>query len=244
MANTTGYFIGGAILGLIVGGIGGAIIIKKKCDKDTEAQIQQMADEIAKVDPYAPGNYKSPIIPVKMETEKTEDTHPIVVTSISEKEMEQTIKDFQKEIKDSKKVDYTAAYDGRTLKEKQEKEFELMKELAKSDEEDEDEDHTTVDFHSRADLHSDPIIITADEAGDVPDNYESEVLFYYVQNDALVDEYDEEIDEPERAVGNLLETSGYKKNMDRHIYIKNPRLNVIYDIEKVFKLWEGKEGGV
>ena len=243
MANNIGYFIGGALLGSVIGAVGGIIITKRKCDKETAAQIEQMSAEIAKVDPYAPGNYNKMDKPVKMDVPEARVTSTGDVAIPTEEEITSAVREFKK-VGGPGKVDYTAAYDGTSTEGKQESIFDLMKETDEVDDEEDEDDEISMDIHSRADLHSDPVVISADEAGDVPDNYESEVLYYYVQNDVLVDDYDDEITDPEKLVGNLLDVSGFKKNLDRHLYVKNPRISYIYEIQKVFKPWEGKEGGV
>lgn len=245
MANT-GYLIGGIVIGAFVGGAGAYMLTKKKLEQDYQVKIDQLTAEFAKLDPYGPGNYG------KVETKKSEpvkiDPRPeFFAESPSEAEIASAVREFKREVKPTGKTDYTAAFDGVPAAEKQTSVggvFDLIGNAEEvTDEEgddDEDESNTTVHFHSNTDLHSDPSIISADEASTVPDEYDTEVLYYYVQNDVVVDDFDEVIDEPEKSLGNLLESSGFKTDLNRHLYIKNPRLCVIFNIQKVFKPWEGK----
>lgn len=239
MSSNIGYFIGGVLLGGILGGTGAWFATKKRYEKVLDAKVQEMSNEIAKIDPFAPKVKMEEKAVKKVEVNKAE-VKTDIITPVSTDD----VKKFKEESKS--KVNYSAAYENSEVETKATSIFDLMKDVEEVDDDEIDEDDPTIDFHSRADLHSDPFVISADAAGDIPDNYESETLFYYVPNDVLVDEYDEEIDEPGKCVGNLLTESGFKDkdNLSRHLYIQNPRLNVIYDIQKVLKPWEGKEGGV
>lgn len=248
MANT-GYFVGGVILGAIAGAIGGAIVTKKRLEKEHAAEIEQMSKEFAKLDPYGPGNYGK-IMDVQIQNSPKEPVKDIIgivqdssqLPSEAEVKMAQAVREYKSEEKT--KVDYTAMYDGKSAEEKQGQAtvFDLLNNVPEEEEE-EDEDDTTIDIHSRADLHSTPYVITADEAADIPDNYDSQVFYYYAQNGALVDDFDEEVDESDisECLGRTIAESGFDKNMDRHLYVKNDRLNVIYHIEKHFSEWEGKK---
>lgn len=233
MSPKIGYLIGGIIAGGAAGSVVTWLLTKKKYEKILDDKIQEMSDEIAKVDPFAPKAKSKNIKEVKIEKDNTVTYDDVV----------NIVKDSKKESKS--KTDYTKCYDpsGDEILEKQETIFDLMKDVEEV-EDDEDESDTTVEFHNSSDLHSDPIAITSDEASELPNNYESETLFYYVPNDVLVDEYDEQIDDPGEFLGDLLDSTGFKKSLTRHLYVKNARLSVVYDVQKVFNKWEGMEGGV
>lgn len=237
MSPSIGYLIGGLVVGGAVGSIAAWLITKKKYEKIIDNKIQEMSDEVAKVDPFAPK-------PKKKESEeiKIDDTEKVENKAVSYDDISDLVRTSKSEAKT--RTDYTKAYDDSNDVVAAEKTnmFDILKEAKEVDLDDEDEAEVT--FHSKEDLHTDPYVISEDEAGNIPDEYESETLFYYVPNDALVDEYDDEIDEPGKLVGQTLETSGFKENKDRHLYVRNPRLSVIYDVQKVFHEWEGKEGGV
>lgn len=237
MNPNIGYFIGGLVAGTLVGGICGWIVTKKRDEKILEDKIREMSDEVAKVDPFAPKTKKA-------ETKKSQNIESEEKTNINYDDVANLVRENKN--KSTHKINYSSYYDDSEddISKNQENIFDLMKNVNEVEDDEDEEIKTDVEFHKVSDLHSEPVIITSDEAGDVPENYESEILFYYVHDDVVVDEYDDEVSEPERLVGNLLESSGFKKNIERHLYVKNPRLNVIYDIQKVFNPWEGKEGGV
>ena len=239
MNANIGYLIGGIIGGSIAGSVITWVVTKKKYEKDLDNKIKEMSDEIAKVDPFAPTKKESKSNKFDEKKDEKKDKNPEVNETVSYEDVLSTIKTAKKESKS--KIDYTKSYDSSNdeIPENQETFFDLMK-----DAEEIDDEETEVEFHNKKDLSSDPVIISADEAGDVPNNYESEVLFYYVSNDVLIDEYDDQIDDPSKLVGDLIESSGFKKNIDRHLYVKNSRLCTVYDIQKVFTKWEGTEGGI
>lgn len=241
MSPKVSYLIGGILIGGGVCSVISWLLTKKKYEKILEDKIQEMSDEVAKVDPFAPrSNKKEKTNEVKIVSDNKN------VQKVSYDDVANLVKSSKSSVKtDVKRTDYTKSYDpsGDEIITKQETIFDLMKDVEEV-EEDENEDDTTVEFHSRSDLHADPIVISSDEASELPNNYESETLFYYVPNDVLVDEYDDQIDEPGQLIGDLLDSTGFKKNLTRHLYIKNPRLSIIYDVQKVFNKWEGMEGGV
>jgi len=236
MSPNIGYLIGGLVVGGGVGSITAWLITKKKYEKIMDNKIQEMSDEVAKVDPFAPKPKK------KSEEIKIDDAAKVENKAVSYDDISDLVRTSKSETKT--RTDYTKAYDDSNdvVPAKQTDMFDILKEAKEVDLDDEDE--TEVTFHSKEDLHAEPYVISENEAGNIPDEYESETLFYYVPNDALVDEYDDEIDEPGKLVGQTLETSRFKENKDRHLYVRNPRLSVIYDVQKVFHEWEGKEGGV
>lgn len=240
MNASVGYFIGGIVVGSIAGSITAWFVTKNRYEKKLDNKIKEMSDEIAKVDPFAPTKRKSKSGRSDADmTQKNKKEEK--VNTVSYDDVVSTIKAAKKE--SESRVDYTKAYDTSNdeVSENQETFFDLMKD---AEEVADDDDGTEIEFHNTKDLGSDPVIISAEEAGDVPNNYESEVLFYYVSNDVLIDEYDDQIDDPGKLIGDLIESSGFKKNIDRHLYVKNSRLCVVYDIQKVFTKWEGTEGGI
>ncbi len=75
-------------------------------------------------------------------------------------------------------------------------------------------------------------LIRADEFGD-DCRFEPKMLFYYVGDDVLATEEDEEITDISRTVGNALDKFGFRTNSELVIYVRNPNFGTDYEIRKV-----------
>lgn len=70
-------------------------------------------------------------------------------------------------------------------------------------------------------------------------------LLYYVDNDILTTEDDEEVDDPNLLVGNCLEKFGFKTNDDENsIFVRNYKLGFDYEIIKVFESYSPHESDI
>lgn len=83
-----------------------------------------------------------------------------------------------------------------------------------------------------------PFIISADEYDELP-SVEGQVLYYYANDGALVNEDEEMVEDPERFVGDLLISSGFTDDTSPVIYIRNLLLGSDYEITKVFSSFDG-----
>lgn len=67
-------------------------------------------------------------------------------------------------------------------------------------------------------------------------------LLYFVDNDILTTEDEEEIDDPTALVGNCLDKFGFKSNDDeKTIFVRNSKLGFDYEIIKVFESYSPKD---
>lgn len=67
-------------------------------------------------------------------------------------------------------------------------------------------------------------------------------LLYFVDNDILTTEDEEEIDDPAQLVGNCLDKFGFKTNDDeKTIFVRNSKLGFDYEIIKVFESYSPKD---
>lgn len=80
-----------------------------------------------------------------------------------------------------------------------------------------------------------PIIITAEEAGDLPCNYNEEPLYYFMGCGTLVDDFDNVIDEPGYLLGDCLTKDGFIDEEDNRdmLFVQNFAHDVCYTVQKV-----------
>ena len=244
--TNVGYFIGGLFVGGAVFGTGAWLLTKRYCSIKNEESVKKMSDEMNRMsnlllEKDRPLNNPSKLI----ENKKVNETEE----KLEEMSREAYVAAARtvSEIQNAKKTDYGAFYDEHENKTgvSGADMTSFIRDTSKSDEDEEDDDDAEPgidDIHSKSDLNSDPVVISSDEAGDIPGTYSSEALYYYTKNDILVDDFDEVIDEPEKVVGNLLHSTGFDSNSNKIMYVKNARLCTIYEIQKVENEWKGKGG--
>lgn len=79
-----------------------------------------------------------------------------------------------------------------------------------------------------------PYIIKAEEFGSEI-GYGEATLYYYTEDGAVVTDDDEELDAYEINIGNALTKYGFDKNDEHSIYVRNPNLEMDYEIIKVYQ---------
>lgn len=79
-----------------------------------------------------------------------------------------------------------------------------------------------------------PKIISEDAAANLDENWESEVLTYYIDDEIVADEDDEIVERPDILLGNALDQFDFRNNNEKLIYVANYQLNKVYEVSKVF----------
>lgn len=120
-------------------------------------------------------------------------------------------------------------------------EYNKMYKKDQDDEEEEDETGPQINEEAQKyhEEHKDdpPEIITEDDVQGVPDWFDLQTILYYQYDDTLVNESDDSTiltEEEDALFGDLLMESGFNDNEEEVIHILNPRLDVLYRIEKQF----------
>ena len=113
-----------------------------------------------------------------------------------------------------------------------EDQFEEANEMTDEDEE-EDPEQTVeeVSYNNKP-----PKIVSHEKAEALTENDEnisSETMFYYTDDDCIVDEDGNIIKAYEVIFGDQLDKYNFKENEDRCIFIYNPGLNTVYEIRKI-----------
>lgn len=78
-----------------------------------------------------------------------------------------------------------------------------------------------------------PKIISAEDASELPGYIEERTLYYYTEDEVLVDDSEEMIDDPEILIGDALDKFGFAQNDERIIFVLNYAQDVCYEIQKV-----------
>ena len=120
------------------------------------------------------------------------------------------------------KVDYKAFYSNEGVKEENLEDLHPM---------DDGEEEKLVQKESKK-TYKDPKIIPADSYGDMP-GWENEELYYYKEDDVLVDSDETIIENREYLIGNALTKYDFKHSDERAIYVRNEAISTDFMITKV-----------
>ena len=120
------------------------------------------------------------------------------------------------------KVDYKSFYSNEGLKEENLEDLHPM---------DDGEEEKLMQKDSKK-TYKDPKIISADSYGDMP-GWENEELYYYKEDDVLVDSDDTIIENREYLIGNALTKYDFKHSDERAIYVRNEAISTDFMITKV-----------
>lgn len=214
----TVIFAGGAVIGSVVGILGTYFAIKKRFDERLEAEIAAFKESYTATPKYP---HFDEISGVEGPEEDSEST-------LGHKE--------------SSSID-----DGPTKTEKiayHKMAENYRKPIVEPEEEDEeDEDAEMVGPGDDAASTDDPVadgdisIITVEQYED-DNHHEKTNLIYFVENNTLCDEFNEEIEDRELLVGDILE--GLHPEEEGIIYVRNNKAYVDYEIDIIMDAWENE----
>ena len=99
---------------------------------------------------------------------------------------------------------------------------------------DDDEKDIVEDAKEIKKTNRNPKIISKHDANFLPEDIEDEVVFWYTDDNVLVDEDDHELIE-EDTLGNALVKFGFKDNdEEKLLYVMNYKLNTCFEVHKMF----------
>lgn len=81
--------------------------------------------------------------------------------------------------------------------------------------------------------HRPPKIITAEEYGELPAGVDTETLYFFHYDEVLVDDNEEEIDDPAVLIGDALTKYDFIESDEPVIFVMNYALNTAYEIQRV-----------
>lgn len=76
-------------------------------------------------------------------------------------------------------------------------------------------------------------IITAEEFGELPPYVDTETLYFFHYDEVLVDDNEEEIDDPSALIGDALTKYDFIDSDETVIFVMNYHLNTAYEIQRV-----------
>lgn len=210
-------FFAGSALGGILGAFCSKKYYQKKYQKEADEKVASMQRYVDKVKKsYRDGLYNESLgytVPKEPEKEKNEEN----VTAQSSE-------------------DYHAISEKYIRKKVYEKvEEKLAESEHPTDEELEEiyQESEALRQQERNEAKGSPFIISEQE--DAVDAYSSrESIYYYIQDDIMVDENEELIPDYHMLIGDTLQESGFDVNDIEDIYVKNPSVGVIFEVSKIF----------
>ena len=145
--------------------------------------------------------------------------------------------------KDGVKFDAETFHDKSSIKEPEPRDLETLHPVDSDEDEDEDYSELTPEeenYISANDLNMQhelnrgdkPKLIKYEEWGE-DHTLERATLYYYVDNDILTTEDEEEIPDPVQLVGNCLDKFGFRTSDEDTIFVRNSKLGFDYEIIKV-----------
>lgn len=78
-----------------------------------------------------------------------------------------------------------------------------------------------------------PKIISVDEYENLPPEIDTQTLYFYDLDETLVDDNDEEIEDPSRLIGDALTKYDFIDSDEKTIFVFNPALDTAYEIQRV-----------
>ena len=203
--NKALYFVGGLIFGALAGGVSTYLYMKKKVDEaNNELNDYLQYNDISE-------EYDE-------ETEDYEEDE-VEVNSDENDDIKEKL-----ELNYEKTTNYAAMYKG------------SASDYEHPVDSDEDEEDLALEatIEHRKNMTKKPKIISAEAAADLDAYIDHSVLLYYVEDEVLATENDEEITDPETFIGDALTKYGFIDNEDEEIiYVMNYELDTCYEIQKM-----------
>lgn len=82
-----------------------------------------------------------------------------------------------------------------------------------------------------------PKIISAETYSELPASIDQNVLYFYIYDEVLCDDNEEEVEEPEVLIGDALTKYDFIDSNERIIFVMNYAQNTCYEIQKVDASW-------
>ena len=128
-------------------------------------------------------------------------------------------------------VDYTSYYKNRA--ENEHPEDDLSSEMTLEEE--------TEELNSENYRKKPPEVIEKEDYEDSSTDYFDKIqLYYYTEDEILATEEDEIVDNVMLSVGNLITSTGFNKNKDIVMYVRNYNLGVDYEIDKMYGAFQDR----
>lgn len=216
------YFLSGLILGAAGGAVGHHIYMVKKLDKYTDEEIEEYED-------ISEEYLRSGEDEVNPDKTNTGREHGPITAKQRDEIRSKLKKNWEKT------TNYASMYSGANehpVDSDEDEEIDISEESNDSEEIEAIEEALDATMNHEANKNKKPRIISYEAVTDLPSYIEQEDLFYYMDDDILANEAEEELD-PETFVGDALRKYGFAYNDETEIYVMNYQLDTCYCITKV-----------
>lgn len=225
-------------LGAAVGGLTAYFLLKKPLEEEYKKKKAKCDEEIASMDAYL-AEIRSKNISEELSEAygyKNSEKNGEKVQKISENEGKMDIKSSENGQKYPKKTDYSAIYKRKIESEHPTDEDDLGLNLDEKRLKSE-----SLKANEVANSGYIPEVITEEEYRlGRPDFNDSMCLLYYPKDDILATEQDQEIENPYPIVGDLIKETGFDKNNDLVLYVRNYGHRTDYEIDKCPGFFDGE----
>ena len=89
----------------------------------------------------------------------------------------------------------------------------------------------------RENFNKPPKIISAEEFSNLPPYIETGALYFYHYDNVLVDDEDDEIDDPGVLIGECLDKYGFRDSDEEMIFVMNYQIDKAFEIHRVMGSW-------
>lgn len=233
--------------GIVIGAAGGVLATKnyyqKKYEEEADRQIKDMEEYYDRTDSYVRGI-----------SEEGEEVNPVEdldeeytpMTAQEKAEIKERLRRNNRET-----INYAKMYQNKSLSEQLEplkeavdeafaavnEELSPLSQAVKDIADDEMKDVKTLEDRANEEHEKNkgrkPRIISVEKLGEIDPHYEEETLFYYMYNETVTTDEDEEVEEPEWLLGDCLDQYGFRSNDETVIFVQNFELSKVYEVQKI-----------
>lgn len=241
MSKSVIFALVGFVVGAAAGAVGSYLYLKKGFEERIDSEVQALHDIYDKETKEQRANEEVDIDDGVMAYMKEDERIMAEVAGdIFHSAIHENGEEYKKESSDY--TVYSSEDFFRDEEDPAEREFPQDDEPEEDDSEDQDSLNERLGRSATEELQKNkkkrPFIIKSEEFGHC-EGYGEETLYYYLDDGALVNEKDEEIDEYELMIGNALTKYGFDTNDEHSIYVRNPNLEMDYEIIKVYQAFSG-----
>lgn len=195
-------------LGLVVGGVVGFVLGLGYGRKDALKRVDEMLDDVGE----------------EFKRDYSKEVKEKAVYSEKEETSENEERKKAEKRNQTGRVNYQAKYE----------------EAKESDGEEVSEEEEWIEEHKK-EMNDKIRIISFEDADELPEYYKREELFYWTDDEivSIGDSSDggEVVTDPELLIGDALDRYGFKDNDEQIIFVRNPKLATLYEVNKVRAAW-------
>lgn len=195
-------------LGLVVGGVVGFVLGRNFGQKEALDAAERVVDDVTE----------------EFKRDYSKEVKEKAVYSEKEEVSENEERKKAEKRNQTGRVNYQAKYE----------------EAKEADGEEVSEEEEWIEEHKK-EMNDKTRIISFEDADELPEYYKREELFYWTDDEvvSIGDSSDggEVVTDPELLIGDSLDRYGFKDNDEQIIFVRNPKLATLYEVNKVRAAW-------